>query len=176
MKTKILIAALALFSILVSCKKAEKGEMGPAGANGTNGINGINGNANVKMYYYGKDSIQSTHKSFYMYLTMYPEITTNLLDSSAVLVYHQVGGNWYSSPGLGYAGDYQVRILLYNPSKYIYFDASNPDGTAYTGTKYIITKTKVVIIPSSDYKGSRKKPVDFNDYSATMKYYGLPLD
>jgi hypothetical protein len=176
MKTKIFIAVFALFAALVSCKKAEKGDIGPAGSNGTNGTNGTNGNANVKMYYFGKDSIQSTDASSYLYLTMYPEVTTNLLDSSAILVYHQVGGNWYPSPGLGYAADYQVRILLFSPSKYIYFEALNPDGTAYTGPQYIITKTKVVIIPSSDYKGSRKKPVDFNDYKATMAYYGLPLD
>ena len=55
MKTKIFIAVFALFAALVSCKKAEKGEMGSPGANGTNGTNG---NANVKMYSYGKDSIQ----------------------------------------------------------------------------------------------------------------------
>lgn len=173
MKTKIFIAVFALFAALVSCKKAEKGATGPAGVNGTNGTNG---NANVKMYYFGKDSIQPADAASYLYLTMYPEVTTNLLDSSAVLVYHQVGGNWYPSPGLGFGANYQIRILLYSPSKYIYFEALNPDGTAYTGPKYIITKTKVVIIPSSDYKGSRVKPVDFNDYKATMTYYGLPLD
>ncbi len=173
MKTKIFIAVFALFASLVSCKKAEKGDMGPAGANGTNGTNG---NANVKMYYYGKDSIEVANPTIGISLAMYPEITTNLLDSSAVLVYHQVLGNWYSSPGLGYAGTYQVRIFTYNPSKNLYLVAQNPDGTSYTGIKYIVSQTKIVIIPSSDYKGSRKKPVDFNDYKATMKYYGLPLD
>jgi hypothetical protein len=174
MKTKILIAVFALFATLVSCKKAEKGEIGPSGANGSNGTNG---NANVKVYYFGKDSIEPTHTLFSINLTAYPEITSNLLDSSAVLVYHQVwGNNWYSSPGLGSGGVYQVRIHLNNSFKFIRFDTSNPDGTAYTGSKYIITKIKVVVIPSSDYKGSRKIPVDFTDYEATMKYYGLSLD
>jgi|JI61114C2RNA_FD_contig_41_4441934_length_537_multi_5_in_0_out_0_1 hypothetical protein len=173
MKTKIFIAVFALFAALVSCKKAEKGEMGSPGANGTNGTNG---NANVKMYSYGKDSIQPSDATIGISLSMYPEITTNLLDSSAVLVYHQVGGNWYSSPGLGYAGDYQIRIYSYNPSKNIYLVAQNPDGASYTGIKYIVSQTKIVIIPSSDYKGSRKKHVDFSNYEETMKYYGLPLD
>lgn len=173
MKTKLFIAMLAFMGVFVSCKKAEKGPAGPAGANGTNGVNG---NANVKAYYFGKDSIQSTDAYVSLNLAIYPEVTTNLLDSSAILVYHNVGGNWYTSPGFGYAADYQVRIYLYSPSKYITFHALNPDGTAYTGSKYIITKTKVVIIPSSDYKGSRGKPVDFNDYYATMRYYGLPID
>lgn len=172
MKTKIFIAVFALFAALVSCKKAEKGEMGPAGANGTNGTNG---NANVRMYYFGKDSI-STAKTAFSFSISDPAVTANMMDSSAVLFYHQSNGFWYSSPGLGYSSQYQTRFYTYNPSRSLNFEVYNPDGSSYTGLKVIITKFKVVIIPSSDYKGSRKKPVDFNDYNATMKYYGLPLD
>ena len=171
MKTKIFIAVLALFAALVSCKKAEKGATGPAGANGTNGTNG---NANVKAFYFGKDSIETTHTNFSF--TLPSSVTSNMLDSSAVLVYHQSSGFWYASPGLGWSALYQTRVYSYNPTKNIYISVLNPDGTSYSGSKVIITKFKVVVIPSSDYKGSRIKPVDFNDYNATMKYYGLPLD
>lgn len=172
MKTKIFIAVFALFASLVSCKKAEKGEMGPSGPAGTNGTNG---NANVKMFYFGKDSITTTHTIFSFTISD-PTVTANMIDSSAVLFYHQANGFWYSSPGLGWGGTYQARFYTYSLTRSLNFEVYNPDATAYTGSKVIITKFKAVIIPSSDYKGSRKKPVDFNDYKATMAYYGLPLD
>ncbi len=172
MKTKICIGVFALFATLVSCKKAEKGDIGPAGANGTNGTNG---NANVKMYYFGKDSITTTHTIFSFTISD-PKVTANMMDSSSVLFYHQSNGFWYSSPGLGYSAYYQARFYTYNPARDLNFEVYNPDGATYSGPKVIITKFKAVIIPSSDYKGSRKKPVDFTDYNATMKYYGLPLD
>ncbi|MBA4242086.1 MAG: hypothetical protein C0448_15285 [Sphingobacteriaceae bacterium] len=173
MKTKIFIAVFALFATLVSCKKAEKGDMGPAGPAGANGTNG---NANVKILYFGKDSITTTRTSFYFSLSN-PAVTSNMLDSSAVLVYHLVDNNaWYTTPGLGLAGYYESRFYTYSASKSLYISVYDPDGTPYTGPQVNILKFKVVLIPSSDYKGSRKKPVDFNDYYATMNYYGLPLD
>jgi hypothetical protein len=172
MKTKIFIAVFALFAALVSCKKAEKGATGPAGANGTNGTNG---NANVKMFYFGKDSITTTHTIFSFTISD-PKVTSNMMDSSAILFYHQANGFWYSSPGLGWSASYQTRFYTYNSTRSLNFEVYNPDATTYTGSKVVITKFKAVIIPSSDYKGSRKKPVDFNNYYATMQYYGLPLD
>lgn len=172
MKTKIFIVVFALFAALVSCKKAEKGETGPSGPAGANGANG---NANVKAYYFGKDSITTTRTSFYFNLSD-PSVTSNMLDSSAVLVYHQAFGLWYSVPGLGYTAYYQSRFYTSNSTKDLYISVYDPDGTAYTGPQINIAKFKIVIIPSSDYKGSRKKPVDFNNYYATMQYYGLSLD
>ncbi len=176
MKTKIFIAVFAVFAALVSCKKAEKGDMGPAGANGTNGINGTNGNANVKLFYFGKDSITTSRTSFYFSLPS-SSVTSNMMDSSAILVYHLVSNNaWYTSPGLGYSAYYESRLYTYSLSRSIYMEVYNPDGSTYTGSQVNILKFKVVLIPSSDYKGSRKKTVDFTDYEATMKYYGLSLD
>lgn len=172
MKTKLFITMLAFMAVLVSCKKVEKGPAGPAGANGTNGTNG---NANVKLFYFGKDSIMTTRTMFYFDIYD-PAVTANMMDSSAVLFYHQSNGFWYSSPGLGYSHMYQTRFYTYSPTRNLSFEVYNPDGSAYTGSKIIITKFKAIIIPSSDYKGSRIKPVDFNDYYATMRYYGLPID
>jgi len=147
--------------------------MGPAGANGTNGTNG---NANVKVFYFGKDSITTSRTSFNLSLSV-SSVTPNMMDSSAFLVYHLVSnGAWYTAPGLGYSAYYQSRIYTYSSTRSIYMEVYNPDGTAYTGSQVNILKFKIVVIPSSDYKGSRKKPVDFNDYNATMKYYGLSLD
>ncbi len=173
MKTKLIIAVMALLSVFTACKKAEKGATGPAGANGANGTNG---NANVKLFYYGKDSITTTRTTFSFNLSD-PSITQNLMDSSAVLCYHQSSGFWYSSPGLGWGGTYQTRVYTYNYSlPTLHFEVYNPDASAYSGSKVIISKFKIIVIPSSDYKGSRKKPVDFNNYEETMKYYGLPMD
>jgi hypothetical protein len=175
MKTKIFIAVFALFATLVSCKKAEKGEMGPAGTNGINGTNGTDGNANVKLFYFGKDSITSAHTAFSFVVTD-PTVTANMMDSSACMIYHEApNGAWYST-GIGYSSMYQSRFYYYVLGKSFYMSVYNIDGSAYSGSQVNILKFKIVIIPSSDYKGSRKKPVDFNDYKATMTYYGLPLD
>ena len=174
MKTKIVIAVFVLFSTLVSCKKAEKGDMGPTGPAGSNGSNG---NANVKMFYFGKDSITTSRTTFNLSLSV-PSVTSNMLDSSAVIMYHLVTMNnaWYATPGLGYIASYESRLHYSSASRLLIFSVYDPDGTAYSGAQVNISKFKVLIIPSSDYKGSRKKPVDFNNYEETMKYYGLPLD
>lgn len=172
MKTKIFIAVFALFAALVSCKKAEKGDMGPAGANGTNGTNG---NANVKMIYFGKDSITTSRTYFYFNISD-PSVTSNMMDSSAILMYHKVNNNVWYSTGIGYSSLYESRFYSSSATKTLYMTVFNPDGSTYTGSQINILNFKAVIIPSSDYKGSRKKPVDFNDYNATMAYYGLPLD
>jgi len=166
MKTKILVVFLAVVSVLASCKKAEKGDMGPAGTNGTNG------NANVKAYYYGMDSIMSGRAN--LYFTFPSEVTSAMVDSSLVLVYHKVSNLWFSSPGFGIDAAYQIRT--YTDYGGLNFKSLNPDGTTYTGAKYIIQKIKLVIVPSSDYKGFRGSTIDFNDYYATMRYYNLPLD
>lgn len=160
---------LAFMAVLVSCKKAEKGPAGPAGANGTNGTNG---NANVKAFYFGKDSIDASRTTLYLFLPS--SVTNNMIDSSAVLVYYKTSGLWFPSPGFGINAAFQTRCYTQNTA--IVLKALNPDASIYNGTKYILEKTKIIIIPSSDYKGSRIKPVDFNDYYATMKYYGLPID
>lgn len=174
MKTKIVIAVFVLFSTLVSCKKAEKGDMGPTGPAGSNGSNG---NANVKMFYFGKDSITTARTTFILSLTV-PSVTSNMMDSSAILVYHLVTMNngWYATPGLGYVASYESRLHYFSSTRQLIVSVYNPDGTVYSGSQVNISKFKVVLIPSSDYKGSRKKPVDFNNYEETMKYYGLPLD
>lgn len=160
---------MALMTVLAACKK-QKGDTGPAGPAGTNGTNG---NANVKLFTYGKDSITS---SLYYFDLVWPagEVTANMIDSSAVLVYHKTYGLWYSSPGFGWSGQYQFRV--FTDSYSITMSALNPDGTIFSGSKYVFDKFRVLVIPSSDYKGSRKKPVDFNNYYETMGYYHLPLE
>lgn len=170
MKTKIFIALFALCATLISCKKTTKGDMGPAGPAGTNGTNG---NANVKAYYFGKDSIMATRNNLYFFLPS--SVTANMIDSSIVLVYHKTNGLWYSSPGFGYGADYQIRIYT-DSNVGVNFVALNPDGTPYSGAKYILTQIKVILVPSSDYSGFRKKFVNFNDYYATMKYFDLSVE
>ncbi len=167
MKTKILIAVVAVFAMAVSCKK---GDTGPAGSAGTNGSNGSNGNANVKAFYFGKDSILSTRTA--LVFSLPSSVTSNMIDSSIVLVYHSTSGLWFASPGFGINALYQIRVYVDNTSD-VYLKALNPDGTTYSGVKTIFDKVKVIVVPSSDFSGFRKKQVDFNDYKATMKYFGL---
>ncbi len=169
MNTKIFITVFTVFTLLISCKKGDKGDTGPIGAAGTSGING---NANVKVFYFGKDSIDASHSA--LVLALPATVTSNMIDSSAVLVYHKITGLWFSSPGFGLNAAYQTRV--YTQVTDVYLKALNPDGTGYSGVKYVFEKLKVIVIPSSDFSGFRKKPVDFTDYSATMKYYGLSED
>ena len=169
MKTIILIALFTVFATLISCKKGDKGDTGPAGLNGSNGTNG---NTDVKAFYFGKDSIDVSRTVLNFYLPS--SVTSNMMDSSAVLVYYNTYGLWFPAPGLGFNATYQTRIYFSGNS--IILKVLDPDGTAFSGIKNVFNKSKVIIIPSSDYKGSRKKLVDFNNYEATMRYYGLSID
>jgi hypothetical protein len=172
MITKKLITAFAVFAVLAlstSCKKAEDGATGPTGPAGSNGTNG---NSNVKAYYFGKDSITSLNPN--ITLNLPSPVTSNMIDSSAVLVYHSASGLWFPSPGVGLNSTYQTRIYTQNTTLYV--KSLDPDGTAYSGGKVIFDKLKVIVIPASDFSGFRKKPVDFTDYKATMQYYGLAED
>lgn len=170
MKTKIFIVVFAVFATLVSCKKAEKGETGPAGTNGTNGANG---NANVKAFYFGKDSFEVSRTTI-SYSLPTSSVTVNMMDSSAVLVYYRTSGLWFPAPGVGLNVGYQTRTYFSGTS--VTMKVLNADGSVFSGIKHILEKSKIIVIPSSDYKGSRKAPIDFNNYEATMKYYGLPLE
>jgi hypothetical protein len=167
-KTKIYLMSLAIITIALfnGCSKdGETGPAGPAGANGTNG------NANVIMAMFGTQNLTSSASSFSVVLPA--PITSNMIDSSLVLVYHQstgCGAFWYLSNGLGCGGTYSTRVFTTGTN--LTMQIHNPDGTAYNGFPVVMTKVKVIVAPSSGYSGSRAS-VDFSNYEETLKFFNL---
>lgn len=184
-KLMIIVWAVAITALMGCGKDGEtgpQGEQGPAGANGTNGVdgtngtNGTNGNANVKLFMFGPTTFTSTDDNeTYNYPS---SVKTNMLDSSLVLYYHKTSSSsaWYATPGLGNGANYQTRAYTFSSTRNFIIEIADADGSAYSGASRTFTSIKAIVVPASTYTGSRNSGVNFNDYEATMKHFGLPLD
>lgn len=163
-------SALVLALSFTGCKK--DGEVGPSGPAGSNGVDG---NANVKLFYFGPDTMTTT--TTWKTHVFDSTITENMIDSSLVLIYHENSGFWYPSPGLGIAGSYQTRSYTYGtPTQAsLSIQIYNADGSTYTGAQQIFTRIKVIIAPADIFTGRGMK-IDTKDYYATMGYLGLSID
>lgn len=157
---------LALGLVFMSaCKK----ETGPAGAAGKDG------NTNVKVYLFAGANLTS---GLY-YITNNIPIRFSAVDSSVVLAYHKSGGYWFSTPGLGFGPYYMARVrynsTMYPDSTEVFTSIHDADGSTYSGSGESIEKVKYVVAPASAVFG-KKETVDYSDYKATMKYFGLSED
>jgi hypothetical protein len=157
---------LALGLVFMSaCKK----EAGPAGKDGKDG------NTNVKVYLFAGANLTS---GLY-YITNNIPIRFSAVDSSVVLAYHKSGGYWFATPGLGYGPNYMARVRYYYSgypdSTEVTTSIFNMDGQLYSGGGVTIEKVKYVVAPASAVYG-KKETVDYSDYKATMKYFGLSED
>jgi hypothetical protein len=167
---QILTMALGcLLFLLAGC--AKDGAVGPAGAAGTNGKNG---NANVIQYSFANETLGTG--SSIIKTVKYPFLS---IDSALTLVYYidATSSNWYQSPGLGSGAGYQTRYYVFsglNDSTRFRVNIHNPDGSNYTGSAVTLSKLKIIIAPSGEFH--KKAPVDYSDYHATMRYYGLKED
>lgn len=160
---------LALGLVFMSaCKK----EAGPAGAAGKDGKDG---NTNVKVYLFAGANLTS---GLY-YITNNIPIRFSAVDSSVVLAYHKSGGYWFATPGLGYGPYYMARVrynsTMYPDSTEVVTSIHDADGSTYSGSGESIEKVKYVVAPASAVFG-KKETVDYSDYKATMKYFGLSED
>jgi hypothetical protein len=73
---------------------------------------------------------------------------------------------------LGYASTYQTRwSLLSGPA--VNLQVWGPDGSTYSGSTLYFNKVKIIVASASKFTSGKKEPLDFNDYKATMKYFGL---
>lgn len=158
LKSTLIVCLLTIFVTIVGCTKE-----GPSGKDG---------NANVKVFYFANDSLSNTHE-FVRELPLSP----GYIDSSLVLTYYvdkELTYYWFASPGLGAYSDYQTRYLIerdgVSTSKF-YLKVNSPSGGAYTST-VLLDKVKVVVVKGSSFTG-KKDPVDYSNYKATMKYYGI---
>ncbi len=145
-----------------ACKK----EAGPAGKDG---------NANVKVYIFKGATLTTTTAG----MTNNIPIRFSAIDSSVVLAYHKSGGYWFSTPGLGFGPYYMARVrynsTMYPDSTEVFTSIHDADGSTYSGSGESIEKVKYVVAPASAVFG-KKETVDYSDYKATMKYFGLSED
>ena len=161
--------ALACGLLLTNCaKKGDTGPAGPAGANGTNG------NANVKsktIFVAGSEWINTVGESKVTKLVT--EITTDIVNNGAVLVYIDNGSNnWGAMPttvadpsGLVVTFGYDIE-----PGKLILSATVNASVTL-TATDFGNTNFRIVTISGS---GKIANPnLNYNDFNAVKKAFNL---
>lgn len=159
-------AITASFLMLTACQ-GPQGEVGPAGKDGINGTNGKDGNANVIQVTFNETFTPSTNgKTF----TFPSSVTTDMLNSSAVLVYLRTSNSsalMYQIPGVVSTDDFRY-----------YFTPSARTLTVLRVTGNLIssiTMTKVIIIPTNNNINGRVglPNIDLSDYEAVKQYYNL---
>lgn len=167
MKELITITMVLCSLVMIQSCSKEEGPIGPKGDKGDTGATGQNGIS-------GAVAFTFSNKALPIEETI--SVTQGFVDSTVCLVYYEDASNplfTYQSPGLGLASVYQTRYFLSrdgaNPSFYMYL--LSPTGDTYN-TATTFQRVKVVFIPITLY--GKNEPVDYNDYKATMKYYGLP--
>lgn len=192
MKKIFLCSALATMIAIgfTSCQK--EGPQGPAGTNGTNGTNGndgpvgpigpvgprglegprgIDGNANVARYTYGSHNFATTTTR-----TLSAPISKDSSDRSAWFVYLVNPSNFvYQLPGFGTGGDsdYRTYSLAGTSSTTFTISKVSGSGESYSSIRIIRIYANVLI---SGRQSSELPDIDFNDYYAVCKHYGLSTE
>lgn len=179
--------------MLVSCESCKKegpiGPMGPAGVNGVDGApgpagpsgpqgqqgpqgpKGIEGNANVAKYTYsGHDFSITVNK------TLTAPISKDSSDRCVWLFYLvRPGNNVYQIPGFGLdaVSDYRAYYNAATSATTFYIKKVSGPGEAYNSIRIIRIYANTLI---SGRKSSQLPDIDFNDYNAVCKYYGLSTE
>ena len=144
-----------------SCKKPEKGATGPAGPTG---------NANVQSTTVTISNWSYSAPSYYVNLS-YSAITSNIINSGAVLVYAQTGTGTYSQlpltvyPSSSYSSSLEVVSSL--GSVQVIWTDSDLTQPANPGTWTF----KIVAIASSAI--AENPNVDLNDYNQVKAAFNL---
>lgn len=162
---KLLPLYLALF--MSACSK--KGDPGPKGADG---------NPDVTVFNFGGQKFTSA-------LNLTINVTQGRMDSSLILVYYNPANEsstaWYPVPGTGSGGSYQTRFFTYQsspadqPSQYtVGLRLMTPAGAAYM-TEVEFRKVRIFIVPAGRVLpgGRQAAPVDYGDYHAVLRFYGI---
>ncbi len=158
--------ALTLGLTLASC--AKKGDIGPAGPAGTNG------NANVKsktIFVAGSEWINTPGASTVTKIVS--EITTDIVNNGAVMVYVDNGGNnWSALPATATGTTGLIVTFGYDiePGKLILNAGVNANVTL-TASTFGNTNFRIVTIAAS---GRMANPnLNYNDYNAVKKAFYL---
>lgn len=165
MKNVMMIILCAAMAFTQSCSK--EGLDGKDGTNGTNGTNGQNGVSGARAFTFENKSLPINETI---------TIDRAFVDSSAAFVYYVdpfQPNSWFHCPGYGPGSVYFANFFIDrdSPTKHNFaVRLRNPNGTAYAGL-VTFNKVKIVFIPHTLM--GKKEAVDYNDYNAVAKYYGL---
>lgn len=164
------ILIVALLAI-TSCKKGDTGPQGadgPAGPAGPMGPQGIAGNANAMQYTFGAFNYYGALSNQLKVPT-----TADTANRSAWFIYMvRAGGNVYSIPGWGVNGSTEYRTFWETGATAVDFTINTKQGP---GEEY--TSTRIIRIYATGTvnagRNSSLPDIDFNDYAAVCRYYGL---
>ena len=146
------------------------GPRGETGATGAQGPKGDAGMANVIQITYGSRTMTGSSLQYIL-----SGITQNQVNSSLIQTYITAGnGQWYALPGFTTSNKYSVFIYPSglsigsnpNPILIIARESTSPPADVFGSTR-------IIIIPANDLRSGRKSGIDFNDYEAVKRYYGL---
>ncbi len=164
-----LFRLLPVLLVLMFSACSKEGDPGPKGDNGKDG------NADVTVFNYGAQTITGGA------LNLTLNITQGRVDSSMILIYYnpevELATAWYPMPGLGSGGLYDTRYLVYpaaTAGQYVVAIRLN----GHNGAAYIqqvkFRKLRIFVVPAGKIVNARQTaPVDFKDYHAVVKYYGI---
>jgi len=165
MKKILLLLTILGIVIFSSCT----GPQGPAGYPGKNGVT-------VESEVFELQNINFTLNNNNEY-TIYQTLNPLILDSDNILIYRMNGTIDSSTP----IWQLIPRTLFLPAGEMDYdYDFTKEDFTIYAGGNYDVSSTpeylfnqtfRIVIIPG--YFSGKKQGVDFNDYNAVIKAYGL---
>lgn len=172
--TYFLLAFLVAFSF--SCNP-EDGEDGMDGAVGATGQNGEDGNANVQTYTFDISALSGNRMDVNT-----PQLTQDVLENDAVLVYLTRIGSYYSVPGTSF-GDEIKSSLFFSTVQLIFYnrldgaDIIVPEGRYELLKMVIIKSTSTTTGKTSSmqqvYNELNQASVNKNDYYAVCDYYGI---
>ncbi len=172
-QSKMLVAVIVLILAIISCKKGDTGPEGPQGPQGQQGVQGpqgIAGNANVTQYTYGAHNFSTTSIASLLVTT-----TADTMNRSSWHVYLvRAGGNVYPIPGFGLNGTSDYRLYWMHSGTKAQFVITRFSGT---GEEYASIRIIRIYATQTRPGGRAENPlpdIDFKDYYAVCRYYGLP--
>ena len=100
------------------------------------------------------------------------------VDSSLILLYFKDSSNtynWYQAGELGYGATYLTKwgTQYYGSNETLFLQVYNTNGSTYSGADVDIPTLKMIVAPVDGFSG-KKDAVNYTDYKATMRYFGLP--
>jgi len=182
MKKIIQLSTMALIcaAILFSCTKPKDGidgKNGTDGAPGAQGPQGTPGNAGVMMYTYGTKTFTSA--AYYYYPA------TLDIDKYLIYAYYQTSASttgWFFAQGLNINPLYEIVSYIYNYSFAVSL-RNVPENGSYYPNAVTWLGFRIVVVPIPDANittlatapaSASKGALDYSNYAAVAKYYGLP--
>lgn len=135
--------------------KGDRGDRGPKGATGTANV--------IYSDWLSVDLKSGIYYGLYYAKINAPKLTRSILDKGVMKVYVSAGNSVYEIPNSGFDG-------LYLKFSVGYIEIFSPtDWDTYSGYKY-----RYVLIPGGTTARQRAPEVDYSDYHAVCRYFGIP--